>query len=253
MIIPLRIRLLHNFGRSSFVTGFLFAIIGLSFVMYFSSVINWKILLAGEEDFFSTTALITEINETRYSVNDEFLFEYHYNYSLDDELMRPGVFLESEGAFRTGQEIQIDYLITDPNISRYSGKDRSNLNQIMLLAGAGGTLVGFFFLFPSVRKTRRERKILLSGRPVKGKLIHAEPTNMSVNEQTVYKLTFEYSVGNNTPRQFSTRSHMLRNLSEEHVETMVYDPRQPSRALIVDTLPGPVARFVNSKIDPQVN
>ena len=42
MFIPLRIRLLHNFGRSSFNIGFLFAIIGLAIVVYFSFHLNWS-------------------------------------------------------------------------------------------------------------------------------------------------------------------------------------------------------------------
>ena len=209
--------------------------------------------MAGEEDFSSTMAIITKFDTTQYSLNDSFLFEYHYRYTLDNETLNPGSFLESEGAYLAGQEIQIEYLISDPEISRFSGRDRRNFNQIMLLAGVGGSIIGFFFLVPSIRKTRRERKILITGKPVRGKLIHAEPTNLSVNEQTVFKLTFEYSAGSNNPQQFSTRSHMIRNLSEEHFETLVYDPRQSSNVLIIDTLPGPVARYVTTRIDPSVN
>jgi len=253
MFIPLRIRLLHNFGRSSFNIGFLFALIGLAFVMYFSSVLNWKILLAAEEDFASAPAIITDSIETRYSVNDSFLFEYHYTYTLDGETSNSGSFLEYEAAYHQEQEIQINYLITNPEISRFSGKDRRNFDQIMLLAGLGGCIIGFVFLVPSIRKTRKERKILTTGHPAKGKLIHAEPTNMSVNEQTVFKLTFEYLTGSSIPQQFSIRSHMIRNISEEHFETLVYDPRQPSNAIIIDTLPGPVARYVTEKISPSLN
>lgn len=249
MFIPLRIRLLHNFGRSSFNIGFLFTVIGLAFIVYFSFQINWKILLAGKDDFTPAQAFISGYNETQYSVNDSFLFEYHYVYASGGENVSHGSFLEYAGAYNTGQEIQVEYLNDSPEISRFSGRDRRNFDRIMFLGGIGGLLAGFFFLYPSIRKTRRERKILMAGLPARGTLIQAEPTNLKVNDQTVYKLTYEYSTGRNKSQKFSIRSHMIRNLSEEHSESLVYDPRKPSSAVIVDTLPGPVARYVAQKID----
>ena len=209
--------------------------------------------MADEADFSEAPALITEVEETQYSVNDNFLYEYHYRYTLDMIKLNSGSFLEYEGVYQSGQEIQIEYLTASPDISRFSGKDRRNFDQIMLLAGLGMSVIGLFFLVPSIRKTRKERKILMAGKPARGKLIHAEPTNMSINEQTVFKLTFEYSTGRNKSQQFSTRSHMIRNLSEEHFETLVFDPRQPERVIIVETLPRPVAKYVTEKIDSSLN
>ncbi len=250
MFIPLRIRLLHNFGRSSFNIGFLFALIGLAFVVYFSFELNWKIILADKTDFKTASAVITEFQETQYTIDENPLFEYHYRYSVAGMEPNSGSFLEYAGSYRTGQEIQIEYLIKAPEVSRFAGKDRRNYDKVMFLAGIGGLLVGFSFLYPSCRKTRRERKILMAGLPSKGKLIHAEPTNLKFNEQTVYNLTYEYATLQNQSQKLSVRSHMIRNLSEEYTENLIYDPRKPSRAVIVDTLPGAVARYVTRKISP---
>jgi hypothetical protein len=250
MFIPLRIRLLHNFGRTSFIIGFLFGILGLVFVIFFSFKLNWKLLLAGRNDFAQTTATITESVRTQYTANDAPLFEYHYRYQLKGTVPCYGTFLEYKGIYHQGQEIRIEYLVDSPGLSRFSGTDRRNFDQIMFLGGIGALLAGFFFLYPSIRKTRRERKILMAGLPAEGKLIHAEPTNLKVNEQTVYKLTYEYNTGQNKSHKFSIRSHMIRNLSEEHFEKLVYDPRKPSSAVIIDTLPGPVARYVSRILYP---
>jgi hypothetical protein len=253
MFIPLRIRLLHNFGRTSFITGFLFALIGLVFVVFFSFELNWKILLAGKNDFGPVSARITGSDETQYTVNDNPLYEYHYRYSVNGGDPYEGTFLEFPGVYRTGQSITAEYLLDDPGISRISGKDRRNFDKIMFLAGIGALLTGTFFLYPSIRKTRRERKILMSGLPAQGKLIHAEPTNLTVNEQTVYNLTYEYSTDREKSQKFSIRSHLIRNFSEDHSESIIYDPRKPSRAVIIDTLPGPVAKYVNRIINPTCN
>jgi hypothetical protein len=250
MFIPLRIRLLHNFGRTSFIIGFLFGIIGLVFVLFFSYKLNWRLLLADKNDFAPAPATITESVETQYTANNVPLYEYHYRYLPDGKTAHYGSFLEYSGTYREGQKIRIEYLVDSPEVSRFTGTDRRNFDQIMFLAGIGLLLAGFFFLYPSIRKTRRERKILIAGLPATGKLIHAEPTNLKVNEQTVYKLTYEYATGPNKSQKFSVRSHMIRNLSEEHVENLVYDPRKPSSAVIIDTLPGPVARYVTRILYP---
>lgn len=253
MYIPLRIRLFLNFGRSSFIIGFLFALIGLAFITYFSFRLNWKILLADKDDFSTTAARVTESVETQYLVNESPLYEYFYIYSVGENSGLSGSFLELSGIYDAGQEIRIEYLVSHPEVSRFTGKDRRNYEKIMFLAGLGGVLIGTFFLYPSIRRTRKERKILIAGIPARGKLIHAEPTNLQVNEQTVYNLTFEYSTGKEQTQVFSTRSHMIRNLSEEHYETIIYDPRNPSSAVIIDTLPGTVSRYINKKLDYSLN
>jgi hypothetical protein len=217
--------------------------------VFFSSQINWKLLLADESDFASAPARILSIEETSYSVNENKLFEYLYNYSVEENKNLSGSFLEFEGVYREGEEVRIDYLIAQPDISRIAGKDRRNFDGIMFLAGVGALILGIFFIYPSVRKTYRERKILMAGRPAKAKLIHAEPTNLNINEQTVYNLTFEYSAGNNKAQEFSLRSHMIRNLKEDHYETILYDPGNPADPVLVDTLPGTVARYVSKKLE----
>jgi hypothetical protein len=43
---------------------------------------------------------------------------------------------------------------------------------------------------------------------------------------------------------------MIRNISDDHREILIYDPSDPSRAVVVDTLPGPVARYILNKLYP---
>jgi len=250
MFIPLRLRILHLFGRTSFIIGFLFTLIGLIFVSYFSFQINWKIYFAGKKDLVATQGIITGFQETEYTTNDKPLFSYNYRYSDASESIYFGNFLEFEGQYSIGQPVDIEYLIKAPSSSRFMGRDRKNFDQIMFLGGIGAIVAGLFFLIPSSRRTRRERKIIMSGLPTEGKLVLAEPTNLRVNEQPVYKLTFEFRSGRNTSERCSIRSHLIRNLSNEHKEKLIYDPRTPSNAIVIDTLPSPVARYILTKLYP---
>ncbi len=253
MFVPLRIRILHLFGRTSFIIGFLFTVIGLSFIVYFSTQLNWNILFAGKKDLVATSGFITSLNETQYNVNESPLYEYRYRYYDQSQIPYSGFFLEYANLYEPGQEITIEYLRNSPEVSRFAGKDRQNYEQIMFLAGVGGIIIGLLFLYPSSRRTRRERKIIMLGRPAEGKLVYAEPTNTRINEQPVYKLTYEYHTGRETAQKFSIKSHLIRNISEEQTEILIYDPNNPSRAVVVETLPGPVARYILNKLYPSYN
>ena len=247
MFIPVRIRILHLFGRSSFIIGFLFTIIGLSFIGYFSFQINWRLHFAGKGELHTTQGIITSFQETNYQENDDKLFSYNYKYldSLDSTYF--GTFLEFEGYYSIGQDVEVQYLINKSSISRFTGKDRKNLDRIMFLGGVGAVLVGFLFMVPSSRRTRKERKIIMAGIPTDGKLLQAVPTNLRVNDQTVYNLTFEFLADNNSTEKCLVHSHMIQNFTNEHKEKLIYDPRKPSNVVIIDTLPTSVARFILNK------
>lgn len=241
---------MHLFGRTSFIIGFLFTFIGVVFIAFFSFQINWKIYFAGNKDLVTTQGIITGFQETKYAVNDNPLFNYNYRYADPSEVIYFGNFLEFEGQYSIGQPVDIEYLKKTPALSRFKGRDRKNFDQIMFLGGVGAVFVGLFFLVPSSKRTRKERKIIMAGIPAEGKLVLAEPTNVRVNEQPVYKLTFEFRSGRNTSERCSIRSHLIRNLSREHKEKLIYDPRKPSNAVVIDTLPSPVARYVLKKLYP---
>ncbi len=250
MFIPLRIRMLLLFGRTSFIIGFFFTLIGLSFITYFSLQLDWNILFAAKKDLVTTSGFITSLIETQYKVDESVLYEYRYQYYDMSQIPYSGFFLEYANAYEPGQEITIEYLRESPEVSRFVGKDRQNYDQIMFLAGVGCLVAGFLFLYPSCRRTRRERKIIMMGLPAEGRLVHAEPTNLKVNEQPVYKLTYEYHTSRDNIQKFSVRSHLIRNISNEHSEILIYDPDNPGKVLVVDTLPGPVARYITHKLHP---
>ena len=46
---------------------------------------------------------------------------------------------------------------------------------------------------------------------------------------------------------------MIRNCSDEHFDNLIYDPGKPSKAVIIDTLPEPVARYITRKLYPVGN
>jgi hypothetical protein len=84
----------------------------------------------------------------------------------------------------------------------------------------------------------RASRLLGSGRMALGKLIAKEPTNMRVNNRTVYKMTFEFVDGNGRTCTMRTRTSEPEKLEDDAEERILYDPERPECAVTLDTLPG---------------
>jgi hypothetical protein len=87
-----------------------------------------------------------------------------------------------------------------------------------------------------VRTGIRRRYLLSSGELALGRLKLKEPTNTRINNQTVYKYTFEFDVPGGGAYEAVAKSHK-RVLEDEDLERLVYDPRNPGDASLLDELP----------------
>ena len=65
-----------------------------------------------------------------------------------------------------------------------------------------------------------------------------EPTNTRINNQTVYKLTFEFTTDDGRRYEATARSHRPFVLEDEPQEQLLYDPYNPKKAVLLDSLPG---------------
>ena len=59
-----------------------------------------------------------------------------------------------------------------------------------------------------------------------------------MNNQTVYKLTFEFRTDDGGVYEVVSKTHLPQLLEDEAEEQLVYDPRNPARAVMLDNLPG---------------
>lgn len=63
-------------------------------------------------------------------------------------------------------------------------------------------------------------------------------TNMRVNDQTVYKLRFDFQASDGCSHTVDVRTHETERVEDEPVEKVVYDPFGPESAVVLDSLPG---------------
>ncbi|MEM9390659.1 MAG: hypothetical protein AAGA02_09295 [Bacteroidota bacterium] len=146
-----------------------------------------------------------------------------------------------------GQEVDIEYNKDTPEINRIAGTT-SSLGGSSTFFFTIPFLVGLIWLFINVKNGREKIRVISNGKIARGELESKEPTNSSVNDQTVYRLTFSFQAENGQSYHVSAKTHKTHRLEDEHKEILIYDPMDPNKAYLADSLPWGVPRWVKQMV-----
>lgn len=210
-------------------------VFGMVFVWVFDAggAVREMIRFAGHVE--SASGVTVDWRQTSVSVNDSPVYETSYSFRSADGYDVTGASYRTGSHLEPGQSVVVEYKPSNPSISRIQGMRTS----------VGGLGVSFVFLFPivglalamaGVRGGIRARYLLSEGRLAMAKLISKEPTNTRINNQTVYKYTFQFEVPDGGTYQVVGKTHR-HTLDDEELERVVYDPRDPNEAKLLDELP----------------
>ena len=165
------------------------------------------------------------------------VYRTEYGYEIEG-----GTYHESECygtglSFSPGQAVPVEYVAGDPTTSRIEGSRKKPWSAWVLFV-AIFPIVGLLLMVLGVRSNLRKLKILKLGKATRGRLVSKEPTNTRINNQTVYKFTFEYEDESGNTHQVSDKTHITSLLEDEETERLFYNPDRPDEGLLVDVLPG---------------
>ncbi len=99
-------------------------------------------------------------------------------------------------------------------------------------------LLGLFLALRGIPRGLRRIRLLRSGRPALGRLVDRRETNMTINDEPVIALTFEFTTEDGLKARVVERTHRPQPLEDDEEEPLLYDPRWPERAALLDHLPG---------------
>jgi hypothetical protein len=133
--------------------------------------------------------------------------------------------------------VSIEYESDNPDHSRIVGMRTREFGfgaVLVLLI----PLVGAAFAMRGLRSGKELSALLARGRVARGRLCMRTPTNMHVNGRPVLALAFEFEAENG--RTYTTVAFPADPdvLQDEETEQLVYDPQNPTRASMLDHLPG---------------
>ena len=93
-------------------------------------------------------------------------------------------------------------------------------------------------MISGIRRGLRASRLLRFGEQTTGRLKSKTATNTKVNNQRVYKLVFDFKGCDGATYEATAKTHRPEKLEDERDEPLLYDPMYPSRAVMLDALPG---------------
>ena len=219
--------------------GWLWLGITMIFLWVFGSMtsFNGLFFLVGRVD--TAPGVVSTIGDTGASENETPVFANHYAFRverLEEDFY--GITYTTGQIFSEGERVTIEYLSSNPNISRIQGGRSGTFSWWVLCIVGIFPLIGIIFVTISLVSGFKANRLLTHGRVALGTLIGKQPTNTRINNQTVYKLTFEFSTDTGQRYRAAAKSHQPFVLEDEPQEQLLYDPQNPKNSVLLDSLPG---------------
>ena len=229
------------------VIGFFFFLFSLPFVLVFGASM-FTFSPSFDKNDPSVKAKIQDAIATNSYINDVQVFEYVYEYETTDGGTYEGSGFVTGYEYEIGDEIEVKYKRNQPELSLATGMRDGAFGGWIALLVLIFPLVGGIMLFFGTKKAVNSIRILKYGEIAQGKFISKESTNVKINEQTVYKLKFEFTAKNGEKYETYSKTHKPHLLEDDEFEKLVYDRDEPENAVLVDTLPKPVRKFLENEV-----
>lgn len=161
---------------------------------------------------------------------------YTFEYEDRAGVARRATSYGGSGTFAPGGRAQVEYLERNPNVARILGQHRGPV-PLWVAVFAVFPILGIGFAIYRARKGLRALGLLRTGRVAAARLVARERLDMHIDQKWVHRLTFEYHDDAGQPQTRRVDTHEPRRLTNERAECLLYDPRRPDRAVLLDELP----------------
>jgi len=248
--LPLPLTLQVLFGGLVGQFGWLFFAFGMLFVWVFDAggaVSEW---LAFRGDVLEVPGVVSGWEETNTSVNEQRVYRTSYTFRHPDGVDVDATSYASGQWLEAGTTVTVELAPGDPGLSRIAGM-RTSMGGGMVLFVLVFPLVGAVLGVGSLLRRLRPLRLLRTGTLTTGVLETIEPTTGHVNNQPVMKLTFRFRDAHGGEHTAVAKTHQTHRLEDEARELVVYAPRTPRQASMLDEFPcqprvGPDGNFFAS-------
>jgi len=240
--VPLAVRAALLFGGFLNQFGWGFFGFGMIFVWVFgmrTDPLAWRDF-AG--DLQQVQGVVTRCEDTGASVGGSEhsrgtpIYAHHFRFEVNGQSYE-GVSYTVGTQTKPAQAVTVEFPPGNPARCRIRGMQTAMFPPWLLLICIF-PVVGFCFLTAGFLRGRRAIRLLKEGLVARGALRSKEPTNTRINRRTVYKLTFAFQDELGQTHEAVARTHEPERLEDDAEEPLLYDPVHPSRATLLDHLPG---------------
>ncbi len=209
------------------------------FLWGFGSLVSFNSLYFLVSSVETTPGTVSAVETSGASENETPVYANHYSFRVEHlETDLEGISYTTGRRFSEGNSVTIEYINSNPNISRIEGARSGTFSPWVLCFIIIFPLIGLIMIVVGLKRGLRANQLLKHGKLGLGTLIAKEPTNTQINERTVYKLTFEFKAADGQHYEAVAKSHQPYVLEDEEQEQLVYDPYNPHNAFLLDAMPG---------------
>jgi len=223
--------------------GLVFFLMGTMFMFIFGCLVDFNGFKLSDNSP-RTSGLITDVRSTNSSLNEQRVYAFYYVYITPDGLEFKNISYSEEVMPEKGDTVTVVYAADSPEISKIEDMRTGSFPPYILLFLLIFPLMGGILLFVFVRKGISRIHILKYGKVAYGKYKSKYATNMKINDRTVFALKFEFTTPDDKTFIVESRTHQPERLQDESLEKLVYLPYAPEEAVLIDSLPRLVRRFL---------
>ncbi len=243
--IPVWVPLVIFFSKTIAIMGLVFTLLG--------GMVFLKILypLALEQKDIDDNApvvqaVITDIVPTSVEVNEEPMYEYHYEFETisGEKIKTKSKHFEGEGG--VGDLLSVRYNPDNPQEACLDGVEENNTIKWVMLSFISFPLVGLVFIVLVVIDIVKKVRVMKNGEIVKGTYSHKKATGTMINNQRVYIMFFKFTAPDGREYQAKGKTHLIHRLDDED-ELVIFNRQNPSNAFPIDILPLLVKRFLKKQ------
>lgn len=183
--------------------------------------------------------VVKNVVETNMSVNERSVMAIEYEYDIQG-VRYEGFSFKTKGVPGRNQKVEIEIVPKSPETSRLKGGSYSMIGKGVFIP-LGIFCVIIIFFIRGLFKKKKYLHLLKEGLFGEAKLIKKEETNMTVNYQRVFKLTYAIQI-NGESQNYVVKTHEIENLTDEAEELALYntDGGQLKQCTLIDQIPGEI-------------
>ena len=220
------------FGGGTVQIGSIIFWVLMSIIAWYVGAFGWGLYWGGE--WVPTSGIYQGVDYSNVEVNEEPVYTYYFAYNVEGQSYE-GVSYAYYRSYTEGEVLEVEYRSNNPTQARIVGMTTSPIGNIFLFIMLGSALIPFIILLVGFRKNQKYFYLLRHGRIAQGTYLRSRPTNVKINEETVYEYEFSFEV-NGQSFVAKCKTHHYDRVEDEETETILYDPRDPKYNMVSDAV-----------------
>lgn len=213
-------------------------------LLAFSSIFFWAFaanadlsgLTRSITEYETADATVSQLKPTSFSEGKRSVYVYEFSLKTPGGEVVGRSYDVGDRA-EVGKVVEVEYPKGKPELANIVGMRRRPFSASAIIAVIF-PLIGLVILGFAVPYRLRGLRLLRSGLIANGTLTEKEPTQMTVNKQVVYRLSFEFQASDGKKYNTTVSTHDTARLEDEKLERLLYSPQEPGKAVLMDALPG---------------